>query len=167
LSLLTDCKHGFDAGPHHLRLTLLKSPLWPDPNADRGMHHFYLCPLSPQRSWQQAKTIHQAHALNIPLSAITTSPTITDHPSKTPVSARSFLTLSPNHLILSAFKPAEDSPHQFILRCYEAYGARASLHLSNSLNLHTTATTDLLEQHASVPVDLITPHQVITYRLQT
>ncbi|NJL87378.1 MAG: hypothetical protein HC886_17590 [Leptolyngbyaceae cyanobacterium SM1_1_3] len=68
LSILTDCKHGFDAAPSQLRLTLLKSPLWPDPASDRGQHRFtyalYPHAAGPQQTPQQAK------ALNIPLQCL-------------------------------------------------------------------------------------------------
>ena len=39
-SLINDSKYGYDAVGNVLRLTLLRSPTWPDPDADRGQHHF-------------------------------------------------------------------------------------------------------------------------------
>ena len=40
VSLLNDCKYGYDSEHDLLRLTLLKSPQWPDPNCDKGIHQF-------------------------------------------------------------------------------------------------------------------------------
>jgi alpha-mannosidase len=40
VALLADCKHGYSAFEHTLWLSLLKSALDPDPDADRGQHHF-------------------------------------------------------------------------------------------------------------------------------
>ena len=40
LSLLNDCKYGYDAKGNVLRLSLLRSPEWPDPHADEGQHEF-------------------------------------------------------------------------------------------------------------------------------
>ncbi|NER52056.1 MAG: alpha-mannosidase, partial [Symploca sp. SIO1A3] len=40
VSLLNDSKYGYDAHSSQLRLTLLRSPNWPDPEADRGIHNF-------------------------------------------------------------------------------------------------------------------------------
>ena len=34
VSLLNDCKYGYDAQPNLLRLSLLRSPEWPNPEAD-------------------------------------------------------------------------------------------------------------------------------------
>ncbi len=33
VSLLNDCKYGYDSQPNQLRLTLLRSPHWPDPGS--------------------------------------------------------------------------------------------------------------------------------------
>ncbi|MGA7936110.1 MAG: alpha-mannosidase, partial [Kovacikia sp.] len=40
VSLLNNCKYGYDAQPNQLRLTLLRSPEFPDPEADKGHHSF-------------------------------------------------------------------------------------------------------------------------------
>ena len=39
-SLINESKYGYDAVGNVLRLTLLRSPTWPDPDADQGHHHF-------------------------------------------------------------------------------------------------------------------------------
>ncbi len=39
-SLINESKYGYDDKDNVLRLTLLRSPTWPDPEADRGHHHF-------------------------------------------------------------------------------------------------------------------------------
>ena len=39
-SLINESKYGYDAKDNVLRLSLLRSPTWPDPEADRGHHHF-------------------------------------------------------------------------------------------------------------------------------
>src|SRR5205814_1670135 len=40
LSVINNTKYGYDAVGNQLRLTLLRSPKWPDPDADMGHHHF-------------------------------------------------------------------------------------------------------------------------------
>ncbi|NET72216.1 MAG: alpha-mannosidase, partial [Sphaerospermopsis sp. SIO1G2] len=40
VSILNDCKYGYDVTPEQIRLTLLRSSNWPDPKADRGIHEF-------------------------------------------------------------------------------------------------------------------------------
>ena len=39
-SLINESKYGYDGVGNLLRLTLLRSPVWPDPNADRGAASF-------------------------------------------------------------------------------------------------------------------------------
>jgi alpha-mannosidase len=40
LSLINESKYGYDAAGNVLRLSLLRSPIYPDPNADRGHQVF-------------------------------------------------------------------------------------------------------------------------------
>ncbi|MFW5748308.1 MAG: alpha-mannosidase [Chloroflexota bacterium] len=40
VALLNDCKYAYDIHEHVMRLTLLKSATYPDPEADRGTHEF-------------------------------------------------------------------------------------------------------------------------------
>ncbi len=67
VALLNDCKYGYDAKPNCLRLTLLRSPLWPDPAADRGIHQFTYAIYPHSGNWQTAQTSHYGYQLNIPL----------------------------------------------------------------------------------------------------
>lgn len=46
VSLLNDCKYGYDVKENVLRLSLLRSSIAPDPTADEGQHDF-TCALSP------------------------------------------------------------------------------------------------------------------------
>jgi alpha-mannosidase len=176
ISLLTNCKHGFDASDNHLRLTLLKSPIWPDPKADRGPHHFTYAIYPHPGSWQTAHTVRHARALNIaptiyPIeTAINPSSTQTLIPPATSTK-HSFLNLHNPNLILSALKPTEDNPKEFILRCYEAHGEATKLNSKNSLNLtglsEQTHLVNLLEMPTNQREPThISPWQISTYRLK-
>lgn len=159
LSILTDCKHGFDAQPGQLRLTLLKAPLWPDPDCDRGHHHFTYALYPHAGSWQTAHTPHHAQALNIPLRAY--------WPAGQPTgkaASRSFLSLDSEHLILAAFKPSEADPSSFIARYYDAYGIPSEGNLVNSLGLTVDAAVNLLEEPIQTPP--ARPYQIQTRRLR-
>jgi alpha-mannosidase len=39
-ALLNDCKYGYDIRGSVMRLSLLRGPTWPDPDADKGSHRF-------------------------------------------------------------------------------------------------------------------------------
>ena len=70
VSLLNDCKYGYDAQPNQLNLTLLRSPTWPDPDADRGIHHFTYAIYPHSNTWQSARTVHRGYELNLPLQVL-------------------------------------------------------------------------------------------------
>ncbi|MFP4101964.1 alpha-mannosidase [Coleofasciculus sp.] len=70
VSLLNDCKYGYDAQPSQLRLTLLKSPMWPHPDADRGIHHFTYALYPHSGTWQAGKTVQRGYELNFPLQVV-------------------------------------------------------------------------------------------------
>lgn len=173
VSLLNDCKYGYDARPGQLRLSLLRSPNWPDPNADRGQHRFTYA-LYPHRDrWQSARTVHRGHELNQPLQALLLS---ADLPQGKLPASESLLPMN-DGVILSALKPAEDG-NGWILRCYEAQGSASTLSLQNSGGFAIAQRLDILERSpypcASAPESpenlsfsaLIQPWQIATFRLQ-
>lgn len=170
VSILTGGKHGFDAGPNHLRLTLLKSPTWPDANSDTKEHHFTYAIYPHINSWQSARTVHYAKEINTaPLPHQCQHPahnTSTHNPHQL-----SFLSIDNPNVILSAFKPSEEAHNKFVLRCYEAHGEKTNLDIKNTLNLdskNSLQSTNLLEavQYDSKATSEIEPWQIKTYCLQ-
>ena len=147
MSLLTDYKHGFDATPNQLRLTLLKAPLWPDPGSDRGLQSFCYGIYPHAQGWQQAHTVQAARNFNLPIQACPVSPAAgSPSSSESEPAAASFLDLGETTLVMSAFKQAEDGENQYILRGYESTGASASLTVGGTLPVTITGLTDMLEQ---------------------
>ncbi len=134
VSLLNDCKYGYDYQPSELRLTLLRSPCWPDPDADRGIHQFTYALYPHSGSWQSAGTVRRGYELNLPLMVFS-MPTVGayGHTPLPPVGK--FLDLQAENLVLMAFKQSEDSAQQWILRCYECHGDVAQLSLASDLEL--------------------------------
>jgi alpha-mannosidase len=62
VSLLNDCKYGHDVQGNVIRLTLLRGPTYPDPDADQGEHHFTYS-LLPHRGDWRAGTVPASYAL--------------------------------------------------------------------------------------------------------
>ena len=150
VSLLNDCKYGYDSQPNQLRLTLLRSPSWPDPEADRGFHQFTYAIYPHKGSAQQAHTVRRAYELNLPLQVMLPSPSESPTSAQLPAVGR-FLDLSAENLILMAFKQSEDDPHQWILRCYECHGETGELSLQSDLGLAIAHPVDLLERSVQLP----------------
>ena len=157
LSILTDYKHGFDAQSQQLRLTLLKAPLWPDPQADRGLHQFTYGLYPHGGDWRTARTPRQAIAFNTPLQVVMTpDPMTVDKPSP---SQAAFLDLGTEAAHLAALKPAEDTPEHYILRVWEMYGQGATV----SLNEAGLQRTNLLE----AAIDVEHPTQLAPWQIAT
>ena len=150
VSLLNDCKYGYDAQPSQLRLTLLRSPCWPDSEADRGIHQFTYALYPHSSSWQSAGTVQRGYELNRPLIVLHNCPVGTySHRPLQPMGR--LLDLQAPNLVLMAFKQSEDTPNQWIVRCYECEGASAELLLKSDLDLAIAHPVDLLER--SIPAD--------------
>lgn len=145
VSVLNDCKYGYDAQPSQLRLTLLRSPCWPDSEADRGIHQFTYTLYPHNGSWQSAGTVQRGYELNMPLIVLNNCHVGTcNHRTLQPMGR--LLDLQTPNLILMAFKQSEDTPNQWIMRCYECEGESAELSLKSDLDLAIAHPVDLLER---------------------
>jgi len=145
VSLLNDCKYGYDSQSNQLRLTLLRSPNWPDPQADQGYHEFTYAVYPHPGSWQAAHTVRRGYELNLPLQVMMYRDLEANRIAALPPVGR-FLDLSAQNLVLMAFKQSEDDPQQWILRCYECHGEPAELSLQSDLRLVVSHPADILER---------------------
>ena len=66
VALLNDSKYGHDTQGNTLRLTLLRSPKAPDPNADMGKHVFTYALLPHGGDFREGEVVDHAYALNAP-----------------------------------------------------------------------------------------------------
>jgi alpha-mannosidase len=73
LSLLNDCKYGYQAHGNTLGLTLVRASYEPDNNPDEGLHRFTYALYPHAGNWRTAGTIRRAAELNQPLVAAVTS----------------------------------------------------------------------------------------------
>lgn len=154
VSLLNDCKYGYDAQPDQLRLTLLRGATWPDPEADHGDHHFTYALYPHTGTWQTAHTVRRGYELNVPLRPHFLSPKTERPASVTLPAIGTLLTMPAENLVLMALKPAEDLAQRWVLRCYECHGQQAELSLVSDLTLALGAPVDGLERAiADVPGD--------------
>jgi alpha-mannosidase len=69
VSILNDSKYGWDCHGSVLRLSLLRSPLWPDSLADRGPHRFRFAVFPHAGDWRRARTERVAAEYNTPVLA--------------------------------------------------------------------------------------------------
>ncbi len=168
VSLLNDCKYGYDSKPNQLRLTLLRSASWPDPEADRGYHEFTYAIYPHTHSWQSAHTVRRGYELNQPLQ-VRILPPSREAVDKSLPPVGCFLELGAENLILMALKQSEDNAEQWILRCYECHGAAAELSLQGEGGLAIAQMVDLLERDLPLPnpqTSQISPWQIVSFKCQ-
>lgn len=137
-SLINNSKYGYDCAGNVLRLSLLRSPTWPDADADRGHQHFEYALYPHAGSWQDAETVRRGYEFNDRLHA----QQVFEHEGSLPAE-HSFASVSPANVVLSAMKKTEDG-NGVILRVYEATGQK------------TTATVTLPTDGSSVQPGAVT-----------
>ncbi len=146
VSLLNNSKYGYDCKPSQLRLTLVRGPEWPDPEADQGYHDSFDYAIYPHAGdWRTAQTVRKGHELNSPLRCTPSHPRQAEEAAPSLPPQSSLLDLGADNLVLMTLKQAEDDPHSFILRCYESEGRPAQLRLSSPLPLRVVERVNLLE----------------------
>jgi alpha-mannosidase len=131
-SLLNDGKYSLDVNGADIGLTVLRSPVYahhiphelqPErdyPYMDQGIQHFQYTLYPHTGSWQQAGTVQRAAGLNQPPVALFT----TYHPKGTLPQSDSFITVTPENIMVTVLKQAEGG-HDLILRAYETGGLPA------------------------------------------
>ncbi len=154
-SLLNDCKYGYDAKGNVLRLSLLRSPEWPDPHADEGHHEFTYSLYPHGGNWLDAKTVRRGYELNYKLIAMRAQ----KHEGTLP-DEHSFVRVEPDNVVLTAIKKSEDDD-SLVLRFYEWAGREADVKLQLPAGAQSASETDLMERSiASLAMqnDAVTVH---------
>ncbi|GAB2741247.1 alpha-mannosidase [Sinomonas soli] len=145
-----------------VRLSLLRSPLFPDPGADAGVHSFTVT-VTPNAGIAEA--VRSGYDANLPPRAVRGGRDVVplvavDHPG----------------VVVEAVKLAEDGTGDVVVRLYEAFGARASATVRAGFDCAGIEAVDLLERPLGagrprgvgggvMPLTL-RPFQLVTLRLR-
>ena len=153
-----------------MRLTLLRSPNYPDPTGDKGTHDFTYAIYPHSGDWRTGETVQEAFRLNVPLqvTAATAPPCTNAATAKAPFS---FVSVNRSNVIIDTIKGAEDGDG-IIVRVYESQGARCKASLSFGFEASRAAECNLMEVHEQ---DLsltdntlsfyIRPYEIRTFRI--
>jgi alpha-mannosidase len=139
-ALLNDGTYGYSAKGNVLGISLLRSPLYPDPLADEGEHRFTYALLPHPGDWTEAGVVGEAFALNSPLVAAGAAPGEGALPPEFGLLASEGLELA-----LGSLKQAEDG-RGVILRLYEPHGARGTATLRFASRVQRAERVNLLEE---------------------
>lgn len=142
VSLLNNCKYGHDIKDQVMGLTLIKSGIEPDPQADQG-HHSFVYSLYPHAGdWFEGQTTKEAYELNYPLLA--TMSNNKDKEGSLPISC-SLVNIKANSVILDTIKKAEDDD-SLILRFYEYGNQRNAVKIKLPLQIKNILECNLMEE---------------------
>jgi len=162
VSLLNDCKYGYDIHDNVLRLSLIKSAIRPDPTADEGIHSFTYSLLPHAGDWRTGDTAKEAFALNAPMLATTGSWKQGQQPP--------FIRLSSETVMVDAVKKAEDSS-QVVIRLHDFSGGRQNVTVDFGFPVDGWQLCDLMEapqgvKASTLPVQLeFGPYEIHTLLL--
>jgi len=167
LSVINNSKYGYDAVGNVLRLSLLRSPTWPDPEADRGPHHFQYAIYPHAGTWKDALTVRRGYEFNYPLTAIVTRA----HTGSLPTQY-SFASIAQENVVLTAVKKAEDASG-LIFRVYEWAGKDSVVELHAPPGATGATVTNLMETPEGGPIEPsndifrvpIHPYEILTIRV--
>jgi alpha-mannosidase len=167
VSLLNDSKYGHDIRDNVLRMSLLRSPTMPDPEADQGEHEFVYS-LLPHGGRVGGDTVAAAYALNDPLVVFGAG---RRPKADSPVAGLSLLSVDRPGVVVETVKWAEDGDG-VIVRLYESQRRRGKLELSTGFPVAKAWRTNLLEENQdALELDgrrvalSIRPYEIITMRL--
>jgi alpha-mannosidase len=166
-SLLNEAKYGYDAEGNVLRLTLLRSPTWPDPVADRGHQHFSYALYPHAGTWQQALTERLGYQYNYELRAAQLLP----HTGSLPLE-HSFASVTPENVVLTAVKKAEDD-NGLIFRVFEWAGKDSTVTFAVPPGATAATETNLMEKPLGSPLTVsgdkvtipIHPYEILSIRV--
>nr|MBA3844972.1 alpha-mannosidase [Actinomycetota bacterium] len=159
-TLLTDSKYGYSCYGNELRISLLRAPKSPDPDADLGTHTFAYALLPHAGGWREAGVVAAGLRFNVPVRWCATAPPV-------PLAA-----VDDPNLVLDTVKRAEDSD-ALVLRLYEAHGARGRARVRLGIPFTEAITANLLEDDGEALVvegDEVLmpyrPHQIVTLKIR-
>ncbi len=147
VSLLNNSKYGYDIKGNTIRLSLLRSPKWPDPTADRGKHTIQYALYPHKGPWREANTVQRGYEFNYSLIGVLTDV----HKGELP-SQQSFVQITPSNLVLTSVKKAEDGDG-WIVQWYDAKGQASDAVVTFPKTPKKAVLSNFLEEvGASVPV---------------
>ncbi len=168
-SLINDSKYGYGAKGNVLRISLLRSPTWPDADADRGPQRFAYGLYPHVGDWKQALTVRRGYEFNERLRALPVS-------SHTGAwgAEHSFVGVEQDNVVLTAVKKTEDGD-ALLFRFYEWAGKNAEVRLSVPAGAASATLTNLMELAEGAPLTIsrdgkitvpVHPYEIVSVRVE-
>lgn len=160
VSLLNNCKYGYNIKDNVMKLSLLKSAKHPDTSADMGEHDFTYALYPHTGTPVDGGTIEAANQLNLPAQ-------IADGAFG---DSRRIVTVSGNGVQIDVVKKAEDE-ECLIVRLHECRGGKEKITLKSDYPVKRIVPCNLLEHDCGEAVDgasvefVVKPFEIRTFKL--
>lgn len=139
VSILNDCKYGYNAEGNTVKLTVLKSATYPNPQADKEMHRFSYSVFPHSGSFKTGGTVKEAYVFNNPLTATAVSAQDGSLPD-----AYSMITADKENIMIETAKKAENSD-DIIIRLYDTFDRKTSVNLDFGFEFESAYICDMME----------------------
>ena len=140
VALLNDCKHSYDTKGNVMRLSLLSSPTFPDPVADKGYHEFKYAVYPHKGDFRTGHVFRKGFEFNEPFIVARIPAHKGDFPS-----SFSFVTVEPKNVIINSIKVSEDFDDALVLRVYENFGESAKVRINMSSPILKAEEVNMIE----------------------
>ena len=150
VALINDCKYGYDAHEQTVRLTLVRGPSYPSPEADRGEHRLRYG-LLVHAGLGDLHDVHRAaERFNNPI-AVVGSPRRSEEAGE--LAHFSLVAVDADNVSIETVKKAERSD-ALVLRVFEHANRRAEASLRFGLPPKSVRKVNLMEEDAEAPLTL-------------
>ncbi|MEJ5361998.1 MAG: glycoside hydrolase family 38 C-terminal domain-containing protein [Spirochaetota bacterium] len=133
VSLINDCKYGHRVKDGIISLNLLRSPVYPDPKADRGRHTFRYALYPHKGRLKDAETIPLGYHFNYPPIVV-----------KKQVEIKPIIIVNNKGIVVETIKKAENED-AIVIRMYECFGNDISTIFNTGFTYKEAYEANLLE----------------------
>lgn len=167
LSVLNDCKYGYNVHNGVIGLSMLKSATDPNPDADKEFHEFSYSLYPHAGDWKEAKTVKEAYLFNNPLVAV-----IKEESGENLEPEYCGASIQDENVVIEVVKRAEDS-EDMIVRVYECYNRRTNTAITFARDIESMVECNLLEENEKEVVFdknqgffMIKPYEIKTFQVK-
>ncbi|MBJ3785955.1 alpha-mannosidase [Devosia sediminis] len=150
-ALLNDCKYGYDAHEQMVRLTLVRGPNYPSPDADRGEHRLRYGLFIHQGVTDLGEVHRAAERFNNPVMVVGTARR--SEPVDEKLSCFELVAVHAANVSIETVKKAEASD-ALVLRVFEHANRRAEARLTFGLPVRSVRRANLMEEEIEAPLVL-------------
>ncbi len=137
VGILNDGKYGYGVRDGEISLSLLRSPVYPYPESDRGEHRFTYSLYACDRGFADSDIPLQARRLNDPPVAYTCGGAADK--------GKAFLSCDRDEVVIDTLKKCE-SGDGYALRVYESKGSRCRAEIALGFRVDEAVVCDMLER---------------------